>query len=216
MTEHLQPPVFRQPDSPETSPDSPKPKKAMDKSTKLIITISTAVLFIILTAFGLFVGYNSYQETKIARAKELHEANIENLMSLSICAKFSDSEQSRLESARNTSPERLKVVLAQIHEERREFWLQEIKSSNEAIDDVNKRTNKALNLGVYNYVANTLDEQKSNARKSLEKAIITAEAFNKTVESINRWKPMSWDQYSKIKNQKPLEKDLDKILNKSS
>jgi len=213
MFENQQPPIFGQTDSLESSIETTKTKKTMDGTTKLIITISTAVVCVFAIVFGLFIGYSSYRENKISRAKELHEANIEALMELSICSKFTDSEQSRLESARNTGPERLKVVLAQIHEERREFWLQKVKLSSEAISDINNRANNAANLGLYSYVFNALNEQRTEVDKVLKQSANEAGAFSKAVDRINNWKPMTWDQYSKLQKKKPIDKDLDKKLN---
>jgi hypothetical protein len=118
-------------------------------------------------------------------------------MKLSICAKFTDSEQSRLEAARNAGPERQKVVLVQIHEERREFWLQQIKASGESIEDVNNRITKAINLNVYGYVSNDLDNQKEEAQKNLKKAINEAAKFSVAVDKIKQWKPMTWEMYKK-------------------
>lgn len=189
---------------PELTVEPPQPvpprRTPMDKSTKLILMIFGGLITTGLLAFGLIIGYNSYKETKAAQAHELMEANLENLMKLNNCAKFSDSEQSRLEAARNAGPERQKVVLVQIHEERREFWLQQIKASSESIDDVNNRVTKAINLGVYGYVSNTLDGQRDEAQKNLKKALTEAAGFAAAVEKIKQWKPMTWEMYKKSSN----------------
>jgi hypothetical protein len=187
--------------STELSAEHIQKRSRLDRNYKLILLIFIGIATIGLVSFGLIISYNSYKENKAAEANELKEANLEDLMHLNICAKFTDSEQSRLESARNASPERLKVVLAQIHEERREFWLQRIKQIEEAIRDIKSQTQRSINMGYYRYayISDMLSRRREEAQKLLEEAEKQASGFAKAVGRINNWKPITWDDYKKIK-----------------
>ena len=129
---------------------------------------------------GALCGYNAWTAHRAAVRLADARARVERVMSLNLCAHFSDGEQARLDRV-NTDPYETKKVLLAIHKERYETWATNLRNAQDRA--VHYRIAQA-NLYYANYRAEILE-----ALQDAERARQEMEGFSNAVKWITDHDP---------------------------
>jgi hypothetical protein len=175
----------------------PVPAELVVKSKPFLNQFQKNVLFIAVTVF-ILVGASIWVNSTIqARARHLEEqkvewrkANIKILKDLSGIGALSTEEQTRVDNA-GDDLDRLQQVLLDIHQERINYWTNQL-------EDVEERKHKVQTLSTlietvsdqseYSEAVQTVSKQEEKAEENLG-------GYESSKAKIRQWKPVSFEDF---------------------